>query len=182
VIFSLQQAANGHISSESWNGTRTALEGNSSLQSVSRKGTIMSSPRQEPQGADQGIGRLAGKAQELAAGAAQKARDAASVVALQAQDTAAIAVEKTDDAISAVGQQLTALGGAVRKNAPQQGTVGSAAASVANNLQAGGRYLEEHGLGDMGKDVKAIVRQYPMQSLAVGFGLGCLLGMAYSRS
>jgi hypothetical protein len=102
-------------------------------------------------------------------------------VADKAQETASAAVDKTNDGIAAVGHQMTALGGTVRKAAPQGGLIGSAATTVADKLQAGGRYLEGHGLQDMGKDLTSIVRHYPVQSVLVGFGLGCLLGMTLRR-
>ena len=40
---------------------------------------------------------------------------------------------------------------------------------------------EEHGLEDMGKDATALIRQHPIPSVLIGFGVGCLLGMALSR-
>jgi hypothetical protein len=134
-----------------------------------------------------------GKVQELASSVAQtlqdvasdvshKAQDWASNVANKAQETAAAAVDKTNDGIAAVGHQMNSLGGTVRKAAPHDGVIGSAATTVADKLQAGGRYLEGHGLQDMGNDVTAVVRHYPLQSVLVGFGLGCLLGMALRRS
>ena len=134
-----------------------------------------------------------GKVQELASSAAQKvhdfssdvshkAQDWASNVANKAQETASAAVDKTNDGIAAVGQQMNALGGTVRKAAPQDGVIGSAATTVADKLHAGGRYLEGHGLQDMGKDLTSLVRHYPIQAVLVGFGLGCLLGMTLRRS
>jgi len=119
--------------------------------------------------------------QGVAATVSHKAQDWASNVANKAQETASAAVDKTNDGIAAVGHQMNALGGTVRKAAPQDGVIGSAATTVADNLQAGGRYLEGHGLQDMGKDCTSIVRHYPIQSVLVGFGLGCLLGMTLGR-
>ena len=119
--------------------------------------------------------------QDVASDVSHKAQDWASNVADKAQETASAAVDKTNDGIAAVGHQMNALGGTVRKAAPQDGVIGSAATTVADKLQAGGRYLEGHGLQDMGKDLTSIVRHYPIQSVLVGFGLGCLLGMTLRR-
>jgi ElaB/YqjD/DUF883 family membrane-anchored ribosome-binding protein len=127
------------------------------------------------------VSSVSGKAQELAGDVARKASDAASAVGHKAKETAAAAVDKTDGAISAVGHQLTALAGTVRKNATPEGALGSAATTVADNLQAGGRYLEEHSLDDMGKDATALIRQHPIPTVLIGFGVGCILGMALSR-
>jgi hypothetical protein len=133
-----------------------------------------------------------GKVQELASAVAQevkdvatdvsnKAQDWAGNVANKAQETASAAVDKTNDGIAAVGHQIRALGGAVRDAAPQKGALGSAATTVAADLQAGGRYLEGHGLEAIGKDLTDAVKHYPMQAVLVGFGLGCLVGMTLLR-
>jgi hypothetical protein len=129
-----------------------------------------------------------GKVQEMASSVAQtvqdaasdvshKAQDWASNVANKAQETASAAVDKTNDGIAAVGHQMASLGGTVREAAPRNGAIGSAATTMADQLQAGGRYLEGHGLQEMGKDLTGVVRQFPIQSVLVGFGIGCLLGM-----
>jgi len=119
--------------------------------------------------------------QNVASDVSHKAQDWASKVANKAQETASAVVDKTNDGIAAVGHQMNALGGTVRKAAPQDGVIGSAATTVADKLQAGGRYLEGHGLQDMGKDITSLVRRYPLQSVLLGFGLGCLLGMTLRR-
>lgn len=119
--------------------------------------------------------------QEVAADVSHKAQDWASNVADKAQETAAAAMDKTNDGIAAVGQQMSALGGTVRQAAPQDGLIGSAATAVADKLQAGGRYLEVHGLQALGKDFTSIVRHYPVSSVLVSFGLGCVLGKMLRR-
>jgi ElaB/YqjD/DUF883 family membrane-anchored ribosome-binding protein len=129
-----------------------------------------------------------GKVQELASSVVLQAKDAASDVsnkaqewagnvADKAQDTASAVVHKTDDGIAAVGHQMNALGGRVRDAASPNGAMGSAAKVVADELQAGGHYLEEHGLEAIGKDLTDVVRRHPIPSILVGFGIGCLIGM-----
>ena len=120
--------------------------------------------------------------QDVASNVSHKAQDWAANVANKAQETAAAAVDKTDEGIAAVGHQMTALGGTVRESAPRNSVIGSAATTVADQLQAGGHYLEGHGLQDMGNDLTAMVRHYPIQAVLVGFGIGCLLGMTLRRS
>jgi hypothetical protein len=117
------------------------------------------------------------KAEDVASDVGHKAQDWAGNVADKAQETAAAVVHKTDDGIAAVGYQMNALGGKVRDAAPQNGTMGSAAKVVADELQAGGRYLEGHGVEAIGKDLTEVVRRHPIPSVLVGFGIGCLLGM-----
>ena len=48
-------------------------------------------------------------------------------------------------------------------------------------MQAGGRYLQEHDLDDMGREVTNLVRRYPLASIGAVFGLGCLVGMTLNR-
>lgn len=122
------------------------------------------------------------KVQDVASDVSHKAQDWAANVANKAQETASAAVDKTNDGIAAVGHQMSALGGTVRKAAPQNGVIGSAATTVADKLQAGGGYLEGHGVQEMGKDLTSMVRHYPIQSVLVGFGLGFLVGMTLKRS
>jgi len=124
---------------------------------------------------------VAQKVQDVATDVSQKAQDWAANVANKAQETASAALDNTDDGIAAVGQQMRAFAGTVRQAAPPDGVIGSAATAVADNLQAGGRYLEGHGLQDIGKDLTAVVRQYPIQSVLAGFGLGCLVGLTLLR-
>jgi hypothetical protein len=117
------------------------------------------------------------KTEDVASDVSSKAQDWAGNVANKAQETASAVVHKTDDGIAAVGHQMNALGEKVREAAPHNGAIGSAATAVADELQAGGHYLEGHGLEAIGKDLTDVVRRHPIPSLLVGFGLGCLLGM-----
>jgi ElaB/YqjD/DUF883 family membrane-anchored ribosome-binding protein len=132
------------------------------------------------------------KAQDLTSQAVQGVKDAASNVAERAQNAASAATnrmrdvasnvsDKTDDAISSVGERMSSLAGSLRDSAPQGGTLGTAAEAVAGRLEAGGHYLQEHGIGEMTDDVASLIRQYPLQSLLVGFGVGCLVGMTCTR-
>jgi len=126
-------------------------------------------------------GEAMGKAQETASGMAQRAQDVASNVAQKAQDLASQAADRTDDALSTVGEKMSSLAGTIRESVPREGTMGSAATAVADSLQAGGRYLQEHDLSDMTEELASLVRRHPMQSVLLGFGVGCLVGMTLAR-
>lgn len=126
-------------------------------------------------------GNVADKARDTASNLMDKARDTASNVADKARDLATHLPERTDDAISAVGQKMTSLADTIREGGPREGVLGTAAGTVADNLRTGGKYLQEHGLEDMGEDMTKVVRRYPFQSLMIAFGVGCLLGMSFSR-
>jgi len=121
------------------------------------------------------------KAQETASNLGQRAQDVASNVAQRAQDFASTAAERTDEAISAAGNRMSSWGSQLRENAPREGIVGSAASGVADTLQSGGQYLQQHDLSDMASDLTRVVRNYPIASLCIAFGVGCFLGMASSR-
>jgi len=123
---------------------------------------------------------VASKAKDVAANVADKARDVASNVADKARDYASTAGEKTDDALNAAGGRMASWGESLRQN-PPSGVLGTAATAVATPLEAGGRYLQEHGLNDMMDDLGSVVRRYPLQSIFIGLGVGCLIGLAFSR-
>ena len=120
-------------------------------------------------------------AQEALSSAGHKAQDVASNLGHRAQEFASSAQERTEGALSSVGQSMTSLAGTIRERAPHEGPLGTAASTVANQLQSGGRYLQEHGLGDMADDVGGLIRHYPLQSLLVAFGVGWLIGMSSRR-
>jgi len=126
-------------------------------------------------------GDVAGKAQDVASSAGQKAQDMASNLGQKAQQFASTAAERAGDAASAVGERMSSLAGTLREKVPQGGTLGTAAAAVADGLEAGGQYLGEHDLNDLVEEVNSLVRRYPLQSVLVGLGVGCLVGMAVSR-
>lgn len=133
------------------------------------------------QKASEAASNLGHKAQDLASTAADKGQQYASAAADTARHAAHVAGEKTDDALSSVGQGMRSLAGNIRQNAPREGVLGSASSTVAGQLETGGRYLEEHGLKDIGEDATKLVRQYPVASLLAVFGFGFLLGSALRR-
>ena len=120
------------------------------------------------------------RAQEAASSLAHRAQEAGSAVAQKASELASTAQERAEGALSNVGQGMSSLGDRLRQKAPE-GTLGTAAGAVADRLQQGGRYLQEHDFGDMADDMSNVVRRYPLPSLCIGFGLGFLLGMALTR-
>jgi len=131
--------------------------------------------------AENTLGRTANQAKDKAQGLMDKAQDTASNLGDQARHAATAVKDRTDDTIASVGQKMTSLADNITSSAPREGVIGNAASTVADNLRSGGRYLQQHGLEDMGQDITKLVRQHPMQSLLLGFGVGCLMGMALSR-
>jgi ABC-type transporter Mla subunit MlaD len=128
------------------------------------------------------------QAKETAASAGQTfqevkgvAKEAAANVGQQAREYAAKAGDKAEDALHSVGQGMSSLAGTIRQSAPQGGTLASAAGTVAEKLDTGGRYLREHDFGDIGEDLSNVVRRYPIASLMCVFGIGVLMGGALRR-
>lgn len=98
--------------------------------------------------------------------------------ARKAQEMAAGVGERVGQAVTGVGAQMENLAGTIRQNVPKEGMVGTAAETMAEGLEAGGRYLQEQDVGDMIDDLGTIVRRYPIQSVLVGVGLGFILARA----
>ena len=101
-----------------------------------------------------------------------------------AEDTQAKGRElntRAHEAKAAVGKKMGSLAETIRRNAPQEGSVGSATQSVANRLSAAGSYLEEHTFEDFSKDMTSIIQRYPLQSLLVGVGIGYLISRGSER-
>jgi hypothetical protein len=138
------------------------------------KGHLQQAGSEARQAASSTASGLAQKAQDTASNLAEKARERAGEVAHTAQ-------EKTDDALSAMGQRMTSMGGSLRQSAPRSGVVGSAAEAVAGRLESGGRYLQEHGVGEITDDLAGVIRRNPLPALCVAFGVGFLIGFVSRR-
>src|ERR1700687_2144742 len=102
---------------------------------------------------------VAEKAKETASGVGERVREAASSAAGSVQDMARKAGDvasnvgqKAGETVSNMGSQMRNLAGTIRQSAPNEGVLGSAASSVAEGLEAGGRYLEEETLSDLGRE------------------------------
>jgi hypothetical protein len=130
------------------------------------------------QRAQETASHMADKAREAASSLTDKARDTASSVARTASNVASNLGERADDATSSVGGGMKSLAGTLREKAPHGGMMGTAASGVADALETGGRYLQEHGLGDIGHDVVNLIRRNPIPAVLVGFGIGFLFARA----
>jgi len=125
---------------------------------------------------------LGNKAKDAANDTANKAKDMASSVSQKVGDAASFVGQKAEDATSAMGAGMKSLGGTIRENLPRTGMAGTASSAVADTLESGGRYLQEHGLGGIGSDLTTLIRRNPIPALLIGIGTGFLLARATSRS
>jgi ElaB/YqjD/DUF883 family membrane-anchored ribosome-binding protein len=148
-----------------------------------------SEARQAASAAASGLGQkaqdaasnLTDRAKDAATNVTERAKDLASNVSQRAGEMAHRAEDRTDDALSSMGQRMSTMAGSLRQAAPREGVVGSAAGAVADRLEKGGRYLQEHGVSDMTDDLTGVIRRNPLPSLCLAFGVGFLIGMAASR-
>jgi hypothetical protein len=122
----------------------------------------------------QETGSLTEKAKDVASSAAGTAQD----LSRRAGEMASNLGQKAEDAVSGVGGQMHSLAGTIRENAPNQGWMGSAASSVADSLDASGRYLEGHDLSEISDDLIGVIRRYPLQAVLIGIGVGFLVARA----
>lgn len=109
-----------------------------------------------------------------AAAVAQMAKDAASSATKMAGDQAQHAAET-------VGGGMRSFAGTIREHAPE-GMLGTAAGTVADSLESGGRYLEQEGFSGMAEDLITVVRRYPVASMLACAGIGFLLGRMLTSS
>jgi ABC-type transporter Mla subunit MlaD len=149
--------------------------------STRNPGNIRDKAENVAHAASQTAGDAKDAARDAASNLGQRASDMASNLGERAQNLASTAADRAEDAMSAVGQGMSSLAGRLRENVPHEGMLGTAAGSVAGTLEAGGRYLQEHDMNDIGQDVSRLVRQYPIASLCAVFGLGFLLGKTLGR-
>jgi uncharacterized protein YjbJ (UPF0337 family) len=115
------------------------------------------------------------------AGIQQKVGNLAEDTKTKVQELNTRASEGLNEAKAAVGKKIGSLAETIRRNVPQEGSVGSTTHSVANSLSAAGSYLEEHTFEDFSKDMTSIIRRYPLQSLLVGVGIGYLMSRGSER-
>jgi hypothetical protein len=141
----------------------------------------MATTHQEKKDLGQAASDIANQAKETASQAASTAQNLASGVSQKVGDAASFVGHKAEDAASAVGAGIKSLGGTIRQYAPSSGVAGKASAAVADTLESGGRYLQQHKFGDMGADLAELIRRNPIPAVAIAAGAGFLLAHATRR-
>lgn len=111
----------------------------------------------------------------------QSATNAYGDAKAKAQELGSVAAEKVGGATKAVGEKMSSLADTIRDSAPREGTVGSAAKTVANQLDNAGSYLQENTFENMARDVTGLIRRYPIHSLLIGVGIGYLFSRRSER-
>ena len=82
---------------------------------------------------------------------------------------------RADEAVAALGEKLESAADIIRDRLPQQGTAGAMSEAVGERLEASGKYLKQQGVTGIMEDVERLIRQYPVQILLLGVGIGYLL-------
>ena len=93
----------------------------------------------------------------------------------KAQELGMTAASMAGEAATAVGETMGSLASVIRDNAPDEGTIASAATAEAGGLESASSYMQEKGYENIATDLTAVIRRYPVQSLLVGVGLGYVL-------
>jgi ElaB/YqjD/DUF883 family membrane-anchored ribosome-binding protein len=88
--------------------------------------------------------------------------------------------QKADDATAAAGRGMQTVADTIREHAPSSGVVGSAAKTVSETIQSGGRYLESEKFSGMMDDLTDVVRKNPVPTLFIALAVGFLLARAMS--
>jgi uncharacterized protein YjbJ (UPF0337 family) len=96
-------------------------------------------------------------------------------ITAKAQELGMTAVSMAGEAATAVGETMGSLASVIRDNAPHEGTIASAATTVAGGLESASSYMQGKGYENIAIDLTAVIRRYPVQSLLVGVGLGYVL-------
>jgi uncharacterized protein YjbJ (UPF0337 family) len=94
------------------------------------------------------------------------------------EETSSAGMNKGTQPISAVGEKIGSLADIIRDKAPHEGTVGSAASTVADKLDAAGSYLQQKNVDHMMGDLSDMIRRHPVPALLIGLGIGYLLARA----
>jgi hypothetical protein len=152
------------------------------LENQTPKETFMATTHQEKKDFGQTASDMADQAKDKASQAASSAQNVASGVAQKVGEAASFVGHKAEDASSAVGAGIKSLGGTIRQYAPSSGVAGKASAAVADTLETGGSYLQQHKFGDMGSDLAELVRRNPIPAIALAVGAGFLLAHATRRA
>jgi len=145
------------------------------------KGHMQQAGTEARQAAGAAASGITQKAQDAASNLTDKAKEAASNVSQRAGDLAHKAQDKADDALASMGSRMSSMAGSLRQTAPQEGVVGSAAGAVAERLESGGRYLQDHGVSEITDDLAGAVRRNPLPALGIAFGVGLFIGILSRR-
>jgi hypothetical protein len=161
--------------------------GNQGTQGQQRQGSTStgqpgSSFGQGNQGNTFGQGNQTPGSPGTATGIAERVKETASSAKEAATGFLHSAAEQAGHASTGVASGMHSLAGSIRERLPSEGMLGSAASSVAQGLDSGGRYLEEEGFSGMMEDMSGMIRRNPVTCMCVCLGLGFIVGRLLTSS
>jgi ElaB/YqjD/DUF883 family membrane-anchored ribosome-binding protein len=110
----------------------------------------------------------------------QDVKNKGQELANEAKDVVSAGVEKAKDLASAGVEKAKELGRAAANRADEAvSSVGSGVRSVGDTIEHGGKYLEEHSLGDMASDLGGLIKRNPVPAVLVAVCVGFLLSRAF---
>ena len=111
---------------------------------------------------------------ETAMGETRHAQESGAA-ASKVREFAAGAASRASDAAEALGNRAGSLAETVRRRGPQSGPLRQVATATADRLESGAAYLRERRFENLGQELTATIRRYPLQSVLIGAGLGFIL-------
>lgn len=114
--------------------------------------------------------RIADKAEQVR----DKAQEGVEQVRQRAQEASHEAAARVDSAMSTTGEKLSDAARKLRENAPS-GQAGEVAQGAARALERSGDYLRNNDIAGVRSDLESLVREHPIQALAIGFGVGYMV-------
>lgn len=110
-----------------------------------------------------------------------KAQETVDNIKDRAQEVSSQVADKADSATTRIGTKMTDAAQTIRERAPSSGPVSEVADTAAQTMERAGTYLQEQDLAGMRADLEGVIRQHPIESLLVGFGVGYLLARSMRR-
>lgn len=126
----------------------------------------------------------ASSAPQRVAEKAGEVKDRVSEKAGEVKDRAAQAThqaaERVDSAMTATGEKMSGLAQTLRERAPE-GQAGEVAHNAARALERGGDYLQRADPNMVRSDLENVIRDHPIEALAISLGIGFLIGKSMNN-
>jgi hypothetical protein len=119
---------------------------------------------------------LVAMAKEAGSSEFEKTKHAASAFVEKMEDLASTVGHQAEGAVGATGDAMKSLAGTIREKKAENGMLHDVASGIADGLESGGAYLQDHNLHGLAKDMTDLVRRYPLQAILVGVGVGFCVG------
>jgi ElaB/YqjD/DUF883 family membrane-anchored ribosome-binding protein len=132
-----------------------------------------SQPKDEPSLTDRAE-QVRDRVQEGAADVRDRVQEGAEQVRHRAEEAGHEAADRVDSAMTSTGDKLHDAARTLRERAPE-GQVKEVAEGAARALERSGDYLRRADVDTVRSDLETIVREHPIEALAVGFGVGFLI-------